>query len=171
MHQQFFLSLMWLTVICFKNIGFRLFMLLDIIWSYFILLPLFHSMQVYAGSVCSTRSSSVPRVPLPTWKSSLAHPEGTYPEGPASAQPDPRKPEHRRGVWEHQEQHWGRGEGLRRRWEISLSHSHIYTPINTLSQSHSHTCRNIQNPSHQISHLYVILRQLRNSVFLSISFP
>lgn len=69
--------------------------------------------QVHVGAVGASRCAPVHRIPLPAGEPSLVDPARPDPEGPPRAQPDPRKPEHRRGVRQHQEQH--RRGGQRRR--------------------------------------------------------
>ena len=61
--------------------------------------------QVHAGSVRASRCAPVYGIPLPAREPSLVNPAWADPEGPARAQSDPRQPEHRRGVRQHQKQH------------------------------------------------------------------
>lgn len=62
-------------------------------------------LQVHVGSVSGSRRAPVHRIPVPAGEPPLVNPARADPEGPPRAQSDPRQPEHRRGVRQHQEQH------------------------------------------------------------------
>ena len=79
-------------------------------------------LQIHVGSVCGPFSDPVHWFPVPAREPTLAHAEGFYPDCQACAEPDPWGPEHWAGVWKHQDQHWGGGEG-ERRWHTQ-THNH-----------------------------------------------